>query len=127
MNPEWKDIIEKSIPIIGTLLGAVIGALGTIIVTRINRRTEERKHIRELAFNAGIENWKGAMECWKKQGGNLQPLDHFIISAKLLSEKILEQDIVPEKITSDLKKLHEINMRLYDFYRDKKNINLTKR
>ena len=55
----------------GTLLGAMIGTVGTIIITKINKNSEEKRDLRELAFNAGIENWKGACEfakihCYRK-------------------------------------------------------------
>lgn len=109
MSPETKEIIEKLIPAIYTVLGAIIGAAGTIIITVINKKSEEKKQLRELAFKAGIENWKGGCEFAKRQGGTVYPLDMFILHMKLFSEKLLEKKIKKEDLKSTLHEINSIN------------------
>jgi len=109
MSPETKDIIEKLIPAIYTVLGAIIGAAGTIIITVINKKSEEKKQLRELAFKAGIENWKEGCEFAKRQGGTVYPLDMFILNMKLFSEKLLEKKIKKENLKSTLHEINSVN------------------
>jgi hypothetical protein len=109
MSPETKDIIEKLIPAIYTVLGAIIGAAGTIIITVINKKTEEKKQLRELAFKAGIENWKEGCEFAKRQGGTVYPLDMFILNMKLFSEKLFEKKIKKENLKSTLHEINSVN------------------
>ena len=44
-----------------TLLASAIGAVSTgamaIIILLINKRSEERRHVRELAMKAALDNW----------------------------------------------------------------------
>jgi len=116
MNPEIKDLVEKLIPIIYTLSGAIAGIAGTIVITMINNKSKEKKQLRELAFKAGIENWKEASAIAQKKGGAIFPLDMFIINMKLLSDNLSEEKLEKETIKTMLKKNWEINKEMHDFY-----------
>ncbi|MDP2939513.1 MAG: hypothetical protein Q8O13_05505 [Candidatus Omnitrophota bacterium] len=118
MSPEIKDIIEKLIPAIYTVLGAIVGAGGTIIITVINKKSEEKKQLRELAFKAGIENWKEGCEFAKRQGGTVYPLDMFILNMKLFSEKLLEKKIKKENLKPTLHENSSIIKQYKEFLKE---------
>ncbi|MFH1519842.1 MAG: hypothetical protein ABIE75_04640 [Candidatus Omnitrophota bacterium] len=109
MIPETTGLIEKIIPAIFALLGTFVGALGAIIITAINKRSEERRQVRELAFTAGIENWKGACEFAKRNGGAVSPLDHYLVHMKLLSEKFLEGKTNSSELEEKLQELKSLS------------------
>jgi len=90
MSEEAKSLLPILIPITSTLLGTIIGMVGTIVITKMHQKSEERKQIIALAFNAGIENWKEASNWISRRGkGVLEPLEHFIINMKYLADNLL--------------------------------------
>ena len=99
MSPETTHLLNAVIAASAAILGAAVGVIGTIIVTAINRKTEERNHIRSLAINAGIENFKSLIEVARdsKSAIAFPPLESFIMNMKLAAD-ILFEDITFEKI-----------------------------
>ena len=84
-----SDLIKYFLPVIGTILGTALGFAGSILTTLLNQKSEERKHILLLTFNAGVENWK---ECLKmamtQKKAEIAPIEFFIINSLFLSELI---------------------------------------
>jgi CRISPR/Cas system-associated protein Cas5 (RAMP superfamily) len=119
MNPDVIDLINRTLPVISAILGAIVGATVTIIITIINKRSEEKRQIRELSFKAGIENWKGVLEIAKKDGGILQPLDYFLIHMRLLSHNLLEKNFKVDDLKTTLKEIDKISNEFVE-YADKK-------
>ncbi len=98
MDPQFYDLLKQSLPIIGTLLGAALGILGSVIINRMNQKAELRKHISSLAFNAGIENWKGSIDFAKsavERGMNVKiaPLEANILNVALFSKLLFDYDL----------------------------------
>src|ERR1041385_3772969 len=58
----FMNLKPEELILIGTLAGALIGSLSTLLVTWLNKRPEERRHYRELVVNAAIEHWKHASD-----------------------------------------------------------------
>ena len=44
--------------LLATAIGAVSSGATGIIILLINKRSEERRHVRELAMKAALENWQ---------------------------------------------------------------------
>ena len=88
MTPEAKDVWMAALPVIGTILGTVIGIAGTVVLNGQTRRSDERKQLQVLAFNSGIENWKQVVELAKREGGEIMPLDFFILNMVSLAHTI---------------------------------------
>ncbi len=103
MSPETLALVKSIIPVISAILGTVVGVAGTIFVTLINKRSEEKKHLNSLSFNAGIANFEQAIKTAIAQKGRVSvlPLDLFILNMKYLSDIIQKKNIGKE----DLKKL----------------------
>jgi hypothetical protein len=81
------------VAVIGTIAGVSIGALSTLIITLINKRSEERKHYRELVVNAAIEHWKHSTELASRLGRKIYPLEVFIFQMIKFYEMILDKKI----------------------------------
>lgn len=102
------------VTMVAALGGAVVGALSTLLVTWINNRSAERRHVKELVFTAATENWKKTIEVAAEQPGKhaIAPLDDFIVGliatadlffgrrvTKANVQELLEEaDILSEKI-----------------------------
>jgi hypothetical protein len=62
--------------LIGTLGAVVITGFLNLAITLIAKRSEERKHYRELVIKFGLEHWKQRAEhVFKMEGGVLWPID----------------------------------------------------
>lgn len=68
--------------IIGAAVGSGVTGVFGFITIQLQRRSEERRQIRELAVRAAIENWTRDFELAKLRGGALlQPLDIYLVHA----------------------------------------------
>lgn len=118
MDPQFYDLLKQCLPVIGTLLGAALGIIGSIIINRMNQKAELRKHISSLAFNAGIENWKGSIDFAKhasERGKNVKiaPLDAHVLNVAFFSKLLFEYDL--DNLNEEkLKKFFEDKDKLLD-------------
>ena len=97
--------------LLGTLVGAAAGIAGTVWVAEITRRSEERKHLRQLAFDAGAKSWvlhqdiaKRAAEMGRVRG--VDPLEAYVLHSLIFSRIIEDGDLDKETV---LKKWREID------------------
>ena len=69
--------------LIGGAIGSGITGIFAIVTIWMQRRSEERRQIRELAVKAAIENWSRDFELAKMKGPGvlLQPLDLYLVHA----------------------------------------------
>jgi hypothetical protein len=96
------NIKPEMLVIYGALIGfagSIVGALSAVLVTLLTKRSDERKHYRELIVKAAIEHWKHASELALKQGGYIFPLEVFMIQMTKFSEMVLDKRIASEKIS----------------------------
>jgi hypothetical protein len=114
-------------PYLGTIGGALVAGLIALGITFINKKSEERRHLRELMFNAAVENWKhnniAAIELMK--AGNrveLMPLDSYIVNLLALSGSLLDTTLTKDNIKAKLKEAYEISEEADKFINDS-NVN----
>jgi hypothetical protein len=90
----------------GTLIGATAGVAGTIAVAVVTKRSEEKKHLRQLAFDAGIKTWSWHGEIAKKEAefGRSRPVDpleayilHCLVFSRIIEEGDLDRETVLKK------------------------------
>jgi hypothetical protein len=112
--------------LIGAAVGGFAGLTGALVTTLISRRSEERKHTRELAMSAAIKDWERMFidaERLAKTGRTflLPPMDIYILQKVLLMEAVvryggnqrkMEREIVRiqrivEGVTAQLKEIKE--------------------
>jgi len=99
------------LPVAGTLGGAFITGIITYGINRTNKKSEERKHLREVIVNTAIENWKQDYDAAIKtgQGIKLAPLESYIIHMTKLSDILFDPDkITSKKLISKLKEVDDI-------------------
>jgi len=99
---------------IGALLGSIIGAGGTILVTFINKRAETRRHSRELAVKWAIESWRTHFEAMmtSKRGQTIVPVEDYIFHAFLMSDALLSSSPSEEGIILAMNESNEILKRI---------------
>jgi hypothetical protein len=75
--------------LIGALIALIatsVGALVTLFGQWLTRRSEERRHLRQLIVQAAVENWRLASNAAEKAGARRYPLDAFILHLLKLGE-----------------------------------------
>lgn len=85
---------SEMLTLIGTLGGVLIGAVATTVTTYITKRSEERRHLQQLAMQAAIESWKGVLQ--HDRAGRVAPLSHFILHTVLTTQLVAEKRLTPE-------------------------------
>jgi hypothetical protein len=67
-----------------TLGGAVVGALPGLIGTFLNRKSDDKKQMRELVMKTAAENWRFVAE--NSQNRPIVPFEHFMIHTSMMCE-----------------------------------------
>jgi hypothetical protein len=109
--------------LVGTLSGAFIGALSTLGVTWLSKRSEERKHYRELIINLAVENYKEeramARAVLERRPEITQfhyPLDDYIIHMVQLAELVIDKKIQPNDVKRVLAEMDELTDQVHGYY-----------
>lgn len=95
------DVVTASF--IGTLIGAIAGVGGSVATSIITRRSEERRHVRELVIRTALEEWRESVAFAKfkkeREPGcaiSVSPLEAFIIPMRKIAAMIERKDLTPE-------------------------------
>ena len=94
--------------LIGTCIGGTITAVPTIITAWIGKRSEERRHMRDLCVKAAIENWKTLSARNLPTGAPMPPIDSFILHMAKFSELFLSGDIDATRISKNLNEVYKV-------------------
>ncbi|MBA3009527.1 MAG: hypothetical protein KKF12_21930 [Proteobacteria bacterium] len=114
MAPETLELIQSLIPVCSAIAGAIVGVAGTVIVTYMNKKSEERKHLASLSFNAGTENFKASVEITKarilnyQKSPNVLPLEYYILNMKYLTDIIQKKGLRKEELKAFILQKNEI-------------------
>jgi len=105
------------LPTVAALGGAVVGALGTILVTMISNRSAERRHLKELVFGAAVENWKKAAELAAQTPGKhaLAPLDDFVLGLLIKADLFVDRKVTKENIRAVLEKGDALSEEIHEW------------
>ena len=63
---------------IAALLGALIGAAGSVGGTIIQQRSQSRRDLLKIAADLASEDWKNRYELLSKRGGTMPPVSAFV-------------------------------------------------
>jgi hypothetical protein len=102
------------LPVVSALAGGGLVGIINFTINCQNRKSEERRHLREIAFNTAFKYWKlhcdHALEQQKLQDrqSEVLPLDSYIINILKLSEVLLDKKINKNNIETKLKEIYEI-------------------
>ena len=103
-----------------TLMGGLVGSFAAIVTTLLNKRSEERKHLRQLVVNAAIEDWKQQIEQYKihQQPVPISPLDIYIVRMVKLSEVILTDKVTSSNVEQKLKEVDEMTSQIMKYKKE---------
>jgi L-cystine uptake protein TcyP (sodium:dicarboxylate symporter family) len=91
-------------------IGVLITSYFNLRTTRLAKESEERKHQKELVFNAAIENWKQTAELSKRSAvaTELMPLDSFLVHMTALSDVLLDPTLTADNLKDRMVKVYEL-------------------
>lgn len=97
---------------LSVLAGAIVASLTSLFTTLITKRSEERRHYRELVINAAIENWKQVIALTPPEQ-TIEPLDDYIIHMMKLYDEVLAKKLAPEQLVTKLNELKQQSFKLH--------------
>jgi hypothetical protein len=100
--------IDAPATVISAIVGAGVGGLVTLIGQWLTRRSEERRHLRELVIRTAVEDWKYTSEALKKLGAERPPIDSYILRMVKLVEVLETPHLTPEIVRRKLSEVHAI-------------------
>ncbi len=105
--------------VLGTLAGALIGSISTLFITWLNKKSEERRHLREITVNAAIESWKQhvSVAISKNVRAQIMPLDVYIIHMMKFAEVILDKRIDSSNIEEKLAEVSKVINKAEEYKR----------
>src|SRR4051794_18523687 len=93
-----------------TLLAGAVGGLSSgataIIILFITKRSDERRHLRELAVKAALDNWHYVSQAAQEAGHPRLPLDVYLVHMFKLAEA-LASGVTAENLPAKLREVHE--------------------
>jgi hypothetical protein len=96
--------------VIGAFVGAGVAGIIGLVGQWFARRSEERRQLRQLVIQAAVENWKLAAG----KGGELYPLDSFILHMLKLVEVLELRHLTPETVRQKLREVHSVSRAATD-------------
>jgi hypothetical protein len=111
-----KDILANP-QIVGALIalsGFIVAGLSSWVLAVINRRYDDRRHLRQVAIETAIEYWKQDIETSNLRGqltGTNQiimPLDTYIVHMLQLAELVSSKRLTVENIESELMRIRAV-------------------
>jgi len=90
------------------LSGVAIGGLSTLALTFLNRRFDDRRHMRQLAIETAVQYWKQNIEIGNAiaqrtgQPVSINPLDTYIIHMFQLADLISSKRISADNIQTQM-------------------------
>lgn len=101
--------------LLAAIVGAGIGGFVTLLGQWLSRRSEERRHRRQLVIQTAIENWRFTSEAAEKLAASTYrgrveryPLESFLLHMQKLSEILDERRITPELVREKLKEVYAV-------------------
>jgi hypothetical protein len=99
--------------VIAAIVGAGVGGFVTLFGQWLTRRSEERRHIRQLVVQTAIENWRFTSDAAEKLAASgypvdRYPLDSFVLHMLKLSEVLDERRITPELVSKKLREVYAV-------------------
>jgi hypothetical protein len=89
--------------LIGGIAGSAVTSIFGFVAILLQRRAEERRQIRELAVKVALENWKIYKEASERLGGDMQPIDVYLMHAVHMVSALDGRLKTPEQIREHLR------------------------
>lgn len=110
---------SEMILLIGTLGSGIIAASAALLGNWMNKRSEERKHYRQLIINAAVENWKHVAQSLLDHGvrGSFLPLDDYILHMMKFTELMIDQKLDESNLEQKLNEIRAFTDRVVAYRR----------
>ena len=109
--------------------GALVGAINFAMRWQ-DRKSEEKRHLRELVYKSAVEEWKQhstfAVEVMKMKTGKkiaMEPLVTYLIHLLKLSDALIDGEITKENLSRKLTEVSEIMKEVKKFTQPPKEKN----
>lgn len=105
---------EVLVALVG-LGGVALGSFSTLALTYLNRKFDDRRHLREVALKTAFDCWDRERELSKYireqtgRGARLAPLDSYIIHYLHLAELISSRRITESNVAQELERIRAIS------------------
>lgn len=97
---------ETEIAVIGTLGGAFIAGFFATIVSFINKRSEERRHFRELVVKTASDHWAHVASI--STATKMPPLSTYIINTVQICDLALNKKLTAKNIKPKLEEMSSL-------------------
>src|ERR1700726_1715666 len=117
MQQLWNYLTRKEVVApAGVLLGTIVGAFAGFGGTWLTKRSEERRHLREIAVTAAIENHKIKHA---NAGPNemMPPLEDFIAHMLMVVQIASKRTATPGNMTATLAEIRRLTAELQEYYK----------
>ncbi len=94
--------------VIGAIVGAGTGGLVTLLAQWLTRRSEERRHLREIVIRTAVEDWKYTSAALEKLGAERHPIDSYIFRMLKLVEVLETPHLTPDVVRQKLQEVHAV-------------------
>src|SRR3990167_2055914 len=101
------NLSPAELAVVGTLSGAFVGGLFSAIIVFINKRSEERKHFREIVVKTALENWKHVSQI--SAATRIPPLTDFVFHMMKMCELVVNKKVNSKNIQAKLHEISELN------------------
>ena len=90
------------------LLGALIGSIGSVVISFLKNLSDERREFNKLTLETAIENWKQAHYAAENNGGDVLPMEQFILHISYILSKSYGKRINKKMIIKIINEANEI-------------------
>lgn len=112
--PDW--IKPEIIVALSTLLGAIVGIIGSWGAAIIKGQFDDRRHLRELAMTTAVRYWEHDTELAKLRADAnpsvrqfVAPLDTYIIHTLLLAELVSRRKLTANEVADELARIRAVS------------------
>ena len=98
--------------VLSAMTGVIVGGIIPGVISYVTLKSQERKQHRELIFSAAVENFKQACEMARTTGGQVMPLDDFLIHMAKLSEIVINKKFDDSSVEKYLQQLNDLMKRI---------------
>jgi hypothetical protein len=100
------NLSPAELAVFGTLGGAFVAGLFGAIIAFINKRSEEKKHLRELIVKTSTEHWQFVVET--AESNIMPPLINYIVHTAMMCDLILNKKLSSKNIQNKLKEIDSL-------------------
>ena len=118
---------SEELTLVGTLSGTFLGGVFAFLIAWVSKRSEERKHYREIIMRVASEQWQHEKDIRvsMKQYAVIPPYDVYLVHILELAKIVNKRKLTPENVVSHLKQSDAVLTAALEYKRKYKGIKKT--